>query len=421
MQGLAPRHAAAELLHSILQKGMSLEDAFETSCTEGLLKNEPVRERALSRAILTTTLRRKGLIDEILRKYLTRPPGGLGSEIIAVALAQILFMRVATHAAISLANESARADPRSRHLTGLMNAVLRKAIADKGRISSLETKPGVNAPRWLYSRWQKTYGSDVAREIAAAHLLEPALDLSVKDQPGVWADRLGAQALPNGSLRLPTHQGRVDEIDGFADGAWWVQDQAASLPALLLGDVQGKRVLDLCAAPGGKTAQLACRGGIVTALDDSSRRMERLNTNISRLKLSVKTVVADARSFIPDEPFDAVLLAAPCSATGTLRRHPDIAWHRSEGQIRELAGLQQEMLAHARQLVKPGGLIVFSTCSLEPEEGENHLQALPEGLALDPIRRDELFDERLWKAPGCLRSLPQWGLDGFFAVRLRRQ
>lgn len=420
MQGLAPRLAAAKLLHEILEKGAGLEDAFEAACRQGLLESEPPRERALARAILTTALRRKGLIDEILRKYLTRKPDGLASEIMAVAAAQILFMRVPTHAAISLANECARKDAPTAHLTGLINAVLRKAVADEGRIKSLETKPGIDAPRWLYARWQRNFGSAVAREIAAAHLTEPALDISVKADPQSWAERLGASLLPNGSLRLAQHEGRIDELPGFAEGAWWVQDQAACLPVLLLGDVRGKRVLDLCAAPGGKSAQLASRGAHVTSLDDSAKRMERLKANLARLNLPAETVVADARSFTPDEPFDAVLLDAPCSATGTLRRHPDIAWHRSEAQIRELAHLQREMLGNAARLVKPGGVLVFSTCSLEPEEGELHLQDVPAGLALDPIGSGELFDARLLKSPGHLRSLPQWGLDGFFAARFRR-
>jgi 16S rRNA (cytosine967-C5)-methyltransferase len=420
MQGLAPRAAAARLLTDILQRGAGLEDAFETSCRKGLLEGADARDRALARAILTTALRRKGFIDDALSKFVRRAPGGMASSILVTAAAQILFMRVPHRAAIDLAVETAKTQSASG-LAGLINAALRRLSENADSIIAPKPKPGIDAPRWLFSRWQRNYGTELAREIALAHLNEAPLDISVKNSPEEWAEKLGAEQLPNGTLRLTSHEGRIEELPGYTQGAWWIQDQAASLPAKLLGDVTGLRVLDICAAPGGKTAQLASQGAKVTAIDDSERRMERLASNLERLHLTANLIVADAREFTSPERFDAVLLDAPCSATGTLRRHPDIAWHRSEAQIRELAKLQSEMLTHAASLVKPGGMLVFSTCSLEPEEGEAHLSNLPEGLQFDPVRLEELPDPQLWKSPGILRSLPQFGVDGFFACRFRCQ
>ena len=421
--GLGPRAAAAHVLAEVLRNGDGLEDAFERCCRDGLLVDEAPRERALARAILTTALRRKGHIDELLKKYITKPlpvSAGITPEIIMAAAAQILFMRVPPHAASSLAVETALADQKARHFTKLINAVLRRLADDAPSIQAVKPKPGINVPRWLFARWQRHYATPTAREIAKAHLEEAPLDLTVKSDPAFWAEQLGAERLNGDTLRLIASEGRIDELPGYAQGAWWVQDQAASLPAKLLGNVAGLRVLDLCAAPGGKTAQLAAMGAKVTAVDVSGRRLDRLKANLLRLNLEAEIVHADVLAFRTDEPFDAILLDAPCSATGTLRRHPDIAWHRSEAQIRELVQLQRAMQRHAVGLLKPGGKLVFSTCSLEPDEGEEHLKFTPDGLRLDPIAADELPDPQIWKEPGILRSLPQFGMDGFFAARYLR-
>ena len=423
MQGLNSRIAAARLLGKVLREQAGLEDAFEAECRDGLLAKEDARDRAFARAILTTALRRKGFLDEALKKFIRKalPASSSANEILHIAATQMLFMRVPARAAISLAVESAKRDSKAKGFANLINAVLHRLEAEAEKIMGPKPKPGIDAPRWLFARWQRNAGTETARAIAAANLEEAPLDLSVKADAAEWAARLGAEILPNGTLRLNDAQGRVDELPGFEQGAWWVQDQAASLPARLLGNVSGKRVLDLCAAPGGKTAQLAAAGGLVTALDDSAARLERLKGNLARLGLAVETVCADARDYAPQGLFDAILLDAPCSATGTLRRHPDIAWHRSDVQIRELAILQRDMLAHAAGLLAPGGQLVFATCSLEKEEGEDHLDHIPEGLELDPIRPEELPDPRLWKAPGAMRSLPQFGMDGFFAARFRKR
>lgn len=419
MQGLDARFAAAEMLSRVLRDGARLEDAFTQMCAVGRLEKLPARDRALARAIVMMALRRKGFLDDVLKRYVSNPPGGMALEILLVAAAQMLFMRVPHHAAISLAVETAQNDSRSAPFKGLVNAVLRRVSGDADKILSPNPKPGINLPRWLFSRWQRNYGTPIAREIAASHLDEPALNISVKSDVEQWASRLGADWLSGNSLELD-NDGRIEDLDGFAEGAWWVQDHAASLPARLLGEVAGKRVLDLCAAPGGKTAQLIGMGAKVTAVDRSADRMDRLEENLSRLGMRAEQLVTDIRTYAPVEPFDAVLLDAPCSATGTLRRHPDVAWHRSDAQIRELAILQRELLQLVPSMVKPGGRVVFSTCSIEPEEGMAHLTALPDGLALDPIAQAELPDGRLWCSPGVMRSLPHYGMDGFFAARFLR-
>ncbi|HKA99243.1 MAG TPA: RsmB/NOP family class I SAM-dependent RNA methyltransferase, partial [Methyloceanibacter sp.] len=268
------------------------------------------------------------------------------------------------------------------------------------------------------------------RKIAEAHLNEPPLDLTVKSEPERWAEKLSGRVLPGGSVRL-LPKGRIDALPGFDEGAWWVQDVAASLPARLLGDVRGKRVADLCAAPGGKTAELALAGASVVAVDSSKTRLALLDDNLKRLGLHAETVKADAATWQPDETFDVVLLDAPCSSTGTIRRHPDIPYVKSADDIAALAPLQERLLDNAARLVKPGGRLVYSTCSLEPEEGEAQIASLlvrNAGLSLQPVGEAELFGQAAWIEPsGCLRTFPydlkldspEWsGMDGFFAARL---
>jgi 16S rRNA (cytosine967-C5)-methyltransferase len=290
----------------------------------------------------------------------------------------------------------------------------------------------VNTPDWLWTRWVNYWGEARARAIAEMHLIEPPLDLTVKSEPALWAERLSGLELPPGSVRL-LPKGRIDALPGFDDGAWWVQDVAASLPARLLGDLTGKRVADLCAAPGGKTAQLVLAGGSVVAVDSSKTRLGLLAENLDRLGLEADTVLADAVAWHPEERFDAVLLDAPCSSTGTIRRHPDIPYTKSPKDIVSLAALQARLLDNAATLVKPGGRLVYSTCSLEPEEGEAQIAAFlvrNDAFSLDPIDPSELFGQTAWIEPsGALRTFPceltletaEWsGMDGFFATRLVR-
>jgi 16S rRNA (cytosine967-C5)-methyltransferase len=328
-------------------------------------------------------------------------------------------MRTAPHAAVALAVAIAKADPQARHFSGLVNAVGRR-LADAGKAGSADD-PAINIPSWLFARWLARFGPDTARGIARAHSEGAPLDLTVTGDAQGWAQRLGGKHVSAQTVRLFDAQGPITDLPGFAEGQWWVQDEAAAIPARLLGDVKGLEVLDLCAAPGGKTAQLASGGATVTAVDRSARKMQRLEENLRRLRLSAKTVVADALNFQPSESFDAVLLDAPCAATGITRRHPDIPYLRQPEQILELAALQHTLLVKAASLLRPGGTLIYCTCSLEAEEGEDHLSRLPSNLTLLPLTPGEFALRPEWlDTRGCLRTLPSQGLDGFFAMRLLR-
>jgi 16S rRNA (cytosine967-C5)-methyltransferase len=293
--------------------------------------------------------------------------------------------------------------------------------------------PVLDTPAWLLARWTETYGAETAHAIAAANGREPALDLTVKSDAENWAAKLTGRVLPTGSVRTIAH-GAVTALPGFAEGAWWVQDAAAALPAHLFGDIKGRRVADLCAAPGGKTAQLAIAGARVTAVDRAPARLSRLSENLARLSLQADLVCADAAEWTPDEKFDAVLLDAPCSSTGTIRRHPDVAWLKSETDIIKLSGLQRRLIDRASALIKPGGTLVYCTCSLEPEENERivaDLLARDASLQRAPISSAEVFGRgEFINANGDVRTLPcQFedadsrfsGLDGFYAVRLTKR
>lgn len=430
--GLPARRAAADLLDAVLQKHQALDDVLGRNRT-GALFDLPTRDRALARAIVGTSLRRKGQIDRVLDTFLEKGlPARAGTlyPILLSGAAQILFMNVPPHAAIDLAVRLAQWDPRAKRYDKLVNAVLRR-VSEKGAGIAEALDPArVNTPNWLWQRWVRAWGEDRTSAIAETQLIEPPLDVTVKGDADMWAEKLGGRVLPTGSVRL-IPRGRIEELPGFDEGAWWVQDAAASIPAQLLHDVAGKRVADLCAAPGGKTAQLVARAAAVTAVDLSKNRLARLEENLSRLGLAAETVTADATQWQPDAPFDAVLLDAPCSSTGTIRRHPDVPYLKSDADIAELAALQTRLLDNAVRLLKPGGTLVYSTCSLEPEEGEAQIAALlarNDSLRIEPMRADEPFGNTAWaQSSGVLRTFPfqlqldspEWsGMDGFFAARL---
>ncbi len=434
--GLPARRAASALLDAVLQKKQPLDDVLGRSRDGGLMFDLPVRDRALARAIVGASFRRKGQIDHVLGTFLDRGlPARAGTlyPILLSGAAQILFLNVPSHAAIDLAVRLAQWDPRTKRYDKLVNAVLRR-VAEKGDdIAASDDAARINTPAWLWGRWVRTWGEERTHAIAAAHLVEPPLDLTVKADPQIWADIVRGRVLPTGSVRL-LPKGRIEDLQGFTEGAWWVQDAAASIPAQLLGDIAGKHVADLCAVPGGKTAQLAAAGAIVTSVDSSNSRLKRLDENLTRLGLSANTVEADVANWQPSERFDAVLLDPPCSSTGTIRRHPDIPYLKSDADIAELAVLQRRFLDNAVSLLKPGGTLVYSTCSLEPEEGEAQIAALLARngtVQIDPLREDEPFGNTEWaEASGILRTFPfqlqldppEWsGLDGFFAARLTRR
>ena len=433
--GLPARRAAVELLVAVLQKKQPLDDILGRSLDRGSMGDLPQRDRGLVRAIVGASLRRKGQLDHVLGTFLERgmpEKSGTLYPILLSAAAQLIFLKTPPHAAIDLAVTLAQYDPKAKRYDKLVNAVLRRVASDGEAIAASLDAARVNTPDWLWSRWVAFWGEARAHAIAAAHLVEPPLDLSVKADPELWAEQLSGRVLPTGSVRL-LPKGRIEALPGFDEGAWWVQDAAASLPARLLGNVTGQRVADLCAAPGGKTAQLALGGAAVVAVDSSKTRLGLLGENLSRLGLDAERVVADATTWQPGERFDAVLLDAPCSSTGTIRRHPDIPYLKSPKDIEALAGLQARLLDNAASLLKPGGRLVYSTCSLEPEEGEAQIAAFlvrDEAFSLEPIEADELFGQAEWIEPsGCLRTFPyelrldtlEWsGMDGFFAARLVR-
>ncbi|MBV9530080.1 MAG: RsmB/NOP family class I SAM-dependent RNA methyltransferase [Bradyrhizobium sp.] len=435
--GFAARRIAADILDGVLHKHRTLDDQLDGARAPPGLTSLPERDRALMRRLVATILRRLGTLGHVLKRLLDRgmpTDAPRAQSALLVGAAQILWMDVPDHAAVDLSVRLVQSDRKAAKYAGLINAVLRRCAREgEGLIAEVKAEL-VDLPPWLAKRWVSRYGEAVAREMAAALAHEPALDLTVKRDAGQWAIRLHGEELPTGSVRTLLH-GSVAALPGFAEGQWWVQDAAAALPARLFGDIGGKTILDLCAAPGGKTAQLALAGANVTALDRSPTRMARLRDNLRRLSLSAQTVVADAREWESNQSggFDGILVDAPCTATGTIRRHPDIAWLRHEGDIGKLASLQKRLIERAVSLLKPGGTLIYCTCSLEPEEGESAIAALladEPALGRVPIEPGEVGGlAELIDRNGDLRTLPCHlphtdprigGLDGFFAARLVR-
>jgi 16S rRNA (cytosine967-C5)-methyltransferase len=408
----------------VLHHARNLDESFAVSAATGVLAGVAQADRNLCYAIVATTLRRHGEIEAEIGRHLTKRlprSSGRARLILMIAAAQLLFMRVAPHAAVDTAVRLARFDLKARHFAGLINAVCRKIAAGAAAHPKLPPEPFLNSPPWLSERWRRVYGDAEAAAIALSHIDEPPLDITVRSEPRAWAEKLGGRIFHDCSVRLDDNRVQVSALPGYAGGHWWVQDSASAIPARLLGDVRGKSVLDLCAAPGGKTAQFAAAGAQVTAVDRSAARLRRLEQNLARLELSATTVLADAIEYVPAHPFDAVLLDAPCSGTGTIRRHPDLPFHRTPAEIPELSSVQHGLLDRAASFVRPTGRLVFSTCSLEPEEGEEHLLRLPDGMALVPMEAGEDGLKPEWiDARGCLRTRPSQGLDGFFAMRLVR-
>lgn len=421
------RAVALDILQSVLRRHRPLDETLEG---HGGLAQLAERDRAFARLLAATALRRLGQIDDVISRFLARPlPHKVQAvqDILRLGLAQLLFLETPAHAAVATSVELAKGLGLTAH-KNLVNAVLRRADREGKDIVASQDAARLNLPEWLWRSWCAAYGEDACWAITAAHLHEAPLDISLKGSLDDWPERLEAELLPTGSLRRAAG-GSVTALPGFADGAWWVQDAAAALPARLLGDVAGKEVIDLCAAPGGKTCQLAAAGGRITAVDRSAKRLERVRANLDRLGLDATLVAADAAAWRPAAPVDAVLLDAPCSATGTLRRHPDIAWLKKSADVAKLAAVQAQLLRAACDMTRPGGRIVYCVCSLQPEEGPGVIDAaLAEGLPLRrvPITADEVGGQHeMVTADGDLRTLPchlseKGGIDGFYAARLER-
>jgi 16S rRNA (cytosine967-C5)-methyltransferase len=376
---------------------------------------------------VTTALRRLGQIDAVLDRFMrARPKAVRVHNLLRLGAAQLLFLDTPAHAAVGEA--VALATGPHDYAKGLVNAVLRRVGREGPEALARQDAARLNTPDWLWDSWKCAYSEPAAHALATAHLAEPPLDVTVKTDPEDWAMRLGGERLYGNTVRRPAG-GAIENLPGFAEGAWWIQDAAAALPARLLGDARGRTVIDLCAAPGGKTAQLAAAGAAVTAVELSDRRAGRLRSNLQRLRLEARIEVADALSWRPLRPASRVLLDAPCSATGTIRRHPDIAWHKSPADVTRMAALQQRLLAAAVAMLEPGGVLVYASCSLQPEEGHEVIaRALAAGLPLArlPVEASELDGLAVDLTPeGDVRTLPcqlagRGGLDGFFIARLRR-
>lgn len=434
VQGIEARRVAVALMAGVL-RGKLLDQLLDEGAVADAYQGLVPRDRGLARAIVGFALRHNGQIEDAAGRFLTRPlPDDAGTlkAVLAVSLAQILFMDVPDHAAVAIGVELCGADKAAAPFKGVVNAVLRRVCEQKEAILADQDALALNTPAWMMARWRAAYGEEAARAIVAAHAIEPTLDLTVKSDPEGWAARLGGIVLATGTVRLAV-TGAVEKLDGYDEGEWWVQDAAASLPVRLLGEVAGLKVADLCAAPGGKTAQLALLGAAVTAVDVSFHRLKRLERNLHRLGLKADIVKADAGEWLGGI-FDAVLLDAPCSATGTLRRHPDGAIGKKPADIATLAAAQRRLLDQAIRMVRPGGLVVYSTCSLEPEEGEDQIRRLKlieAPVEVVPVSADEVCGlAEIVTADGFVRSLPSHlkladprlsGLDGFFAARLRRR
>ncbi len=434
--GLTARRIAADILDGVLHKHRTLDDQLDGAAVHPGLKALSDRDRALMRRLVATILRRLGTLGHVLSRLLDRgipTDAPRAQSALLIGAAQILWMDVPDHAAVDLSVRLVQSDRRAAKYAGLVNAVLRRCAREGQPLIDEVKSQTLDVPPWLLTRWIAHYGETTARDIAVALAHEPSLDITVKSDAAQWATRLHGETLPTGSVRTLL-QGSVTMLPGFAEGQWWVQDAAAALPARLLGDVAGKSIADLCAAPGGKTAQLVHAGAHVTAVDRSPGRMARLRDNLTRLALDAEVVVSDAADWQGGKNgggFDGILVDAPCTSTGTIRRHPDVAWLRQEADIPALAALQQRLLRKAATLLRPGGTLVYCTCSLEPEEGEHATSAF---LATETTMRRVPIDAsevagltEILTAEGDLRTLPchlphadprLGGLDGFYATRL---
>jgi 16S rRNA (cytosine967-C5)-methyltransferase len=423
-KGIAARRAAAQAVEAVLARKAQLERALEAA--PGFADLEP-RDRAFARMVAATALRRIGQIDAALDAFLTRKPKPEAMAILRCAAAELIFLKTAPHAVVNSHAALADSARATRPFKGLINAVLRR-VAEGGAAIAEAAPVESNLPGWLRESWIKTYGLETARAMVAAHLGEPPLDLTAKGGAEDVARLTGGRVLPTGTVRLAAG-GRIEDVPGFNEGVWWVQDAASALPARLLAPRGGETVFDLCAAPGGKALQCAAAGARVTAVDASAQRLERVTQNLARTGLRAEIVAADVLTWRPGGNADAVLLDAPCSATGTLRRSPDAAWLRRPADIETLGGVQAKMLDRAAELTRPGGRLVYCVCSLQPEEGEAQIAALlarRSDLRIDPAAAGELpgLAESI-RPDGTVCVLPSFwsdagGLDGFFIARLKK-
>jgi 16S rRNA (cytosine967-C5)-methyltransferase len=430
----SPRAIVLDLLDRVLEQKRPLEEAFERHPDLGALEN---RDRQFVRALTATTLRHLARIDRVLALCLERPlpeRAHQARDLLRIGAAQLLILNTPAHAAVDSSVALAGNLAGAAGYKGLINAVLRRIDRERAALKASVPPGAASLPDWLWQSWSQAYGKDEAAAIAEAVLHEAPLDLTVNRTGEIagWAAELHAEIMPGGTLRLRSQPDgerhlRIPELPGYAAGAWWVQDFAASLPVKLLGDMTGRRALDLCAAPGGKTLQLAAAGAVVTAIDRSADRLKRVAQNLARLGLEAQCEAADAATWSGAKDFDVVLLDAPCSATGTMRRHPDVAWLKDPRDLPKLNGVQDRLLDAALRLARPGGTVLYCVCSLQPEEGRARIDAALRrhaDVASAPFEKGEVFGlSELLTPAGDLRTLPchlsdKGGMDGFYAARL---
>lgn len=427
---LWPRKVALSLLQSFWTEEKFLDGLFE-SHPEFLKLSS--RDRNFVRMLVTTSVRRCGQIEDIMRRGFADPKQKVSPDVVRyimhLGIAQIVFMNVPDHAAVNTSVELAVRSGAQR-AKGFINAVLRRAVENGKKWTTEQDIPRLNMPEWLLDIWVNDYGKAAALDIAQASLAEAALDFTVADpiDKAEWAEKLSCTILPNNTLRR-VESALVPDLQGYNEGAWWVQDASASYPVKLLGDVLNKRVVDLCAAPGGKTMQLASAGAKVYAVDRSASRMKRLEENVARTNLAqnVRTAISDGALWGAPEDVDMVLLDAPCTATGTMRRNPDAIWLKKPEDIAAMVQIQQDLLENSAKMLKSGGVLLYCTCSLQKQEGEvqvnNFLEKHPE-FSVKAIQPEEVVElEPAITDEGYLRILPYYwaaygGLDGFFIARL---
>jgi len=430
---LTGRWAALGFLEKILEDHLPLDQAFDQTCRH-YGDQLSAQDRGFVRHLGTTCLRRLGQLDAMINHC---TPKKLSSKqttvrnILRLGITQLLYMAVPAHGAVNSAVKMTdkQQNTSDRHCKGMVNAILRRIDREQEKFST-KFPAGLNIPKWLKKNWADRYGTDAVNQIALALLAEPPLDFSLKPQldGAEWAKKLGGHLLPNGSVRVEK-AGLVQNLPGYEDGAWWIQDVAASLPVNLLGAEKGDSVLELCAAPGGKTAQSAAKGCLVTAVDQSARRLRRMQENMDRLKLECDVVTSDAAAYVPEKQFAFILLDAPCSSTGTLRRHPDVSRSKGPKDITALAEIQSRLLDAAAAMMPVGGILVYCVCSLQAEEGPDQIKALLKrnrSVKRKTISRAELpgFENSVL-ADGDVQTLPYYlpqhisgGMDGFFISRL---
>ena len=420
------RLVSVQLVNSVLRRRKTLEEATSSN---NLFASLGCRDRAFVWLLVTTCLRRLGQIDALIARCLRRPlpeEACRVNDLLRIGLVQILFVETPAYAAVNSMVSLATGE--LHRYRKLVNAVLRRVVREGASWTQSQDAAKIKTPAWLWKSWCTAYGDSLAHQISSAHLIEAPLDITPKVGPGPLLELLDATLLPTGTLRIKT-RGPVSNRPGFGEGDWWVQDMAAGLPVLLFGNISNQRVIDLCAAPGGKTAQLVSRGADVTAVDRSPSRLNVLKKNLARLKLTANLVNADVKDWQPCLPSQYVLLDAPCTGTGTIRRHPDIVHLRGPEDVDRATAIQDSLLDSAVEMLAPGGILVFATCSLQPEEGIDRVSSLLArrcDLVRVPVTQsDHKCLDPFITADGDIRTLPiymaeQGGMDGFYATRLRR-